>query len=103
LAGVGEPTIPHGGLLNIKTGFKGVCRVVELSTPLVLQWFAGLFGNAEIGLVLTKKNDKKKPAEIILHACAFMNYWAGLYNAELQGMLEDGVKVLLSYTYRALS
>jgi len=59
LAGVWEPTIPHGGLLNIKTGFKGVCRVVELSTPLVLQWFAGLFGNAEIGLVLTKKNDKK--------------------------------------------
>jgi len=32
-----------------------------------------------------------------------MNYWAGLYNAELQGMLEDGVKVLLSYAYRALS
>ena len=59
LAGVWEPTIPHRGLLNIKTGFKGVCRVVELSTPLVLQWFAGLFGNAEIGLVLTKKNDKK--------------------------------------------
>jgi len=102
LAGVWEPTIPHRGLLNIKTGFKGVCRVVELSTPLVLQWFAGLFGNAEIGLVLTKKMIKNS-AEIILHACAFMNYWVGLYNAELQGMLEDGVKVLLSYAYRALS
>ena len=32
-----------------------------------------------------------------------MNYWAGLYNAELKGMLEDGVKVMLSYAYRALS
>jgi len=45
----------------------------------------------------------KNPAEIILHAGAYMNYWAGLYNAELKGMLEDGVKVMLSYAYRALS
>ena len=45
----------------------------------------------------------KNPAEIILHAGAYMNYWAGLYNAEMKGMLEDGVKVMLSYAYRALS
>ena len=45
----------------------------------------------------------KNPAEIILHAGAYMNYWAGLYNAEMKGMLEDDVKVILSYAYRALS
>ena len=76
--------------------------MVEHSTPLAVQRSAGLFGNIETGRVLTKKMIKN-PAEIILHAGAYMNYWAGLYNAELKGMLEDGVKVMLSYAYRALS
>ena len=44
--------------------------MVELSTPLVLQWFAGLFGNAEIGLVLTKKMIKNS-AEIIFTCLCF--------------------------------
>ena len=40
------------------------------------------------------------PVEILIQACAFMNYWAGLYNAEFQEKLLDGVKVLLSCTHR---
>jgi len=45
----------------------------------------------------------KNPAEILMHVCAFMNYWAGLYNAEFQEKLMDGVKVLLSCTHRVLA
>jgi len=33
-------------------------------------------------------------AEILLYACSFMKFWAGLYNSDLQGRLIDGVKAL---------
>jgi hypothetical protein len=38
----------------------------------------------------------KHPAEVLLHACSLMNYWAGLYNEEFQGGLLEGVKALLA-------
>ena len=43
------------------------------------------------------------PVEILIQACAFMTYWTGLYNAEFQEKLLDGVKVLLSCAHRVLA
>jgi hypothetical protein len=44
----------------------------------------------------------RNPAEILIHACALMTYWAGLYSSEIQQKLIDGVKVLLSCAHRVL-
>ena len=45
----------------------------------------------------------KHPAEILIQASAFMKYWAGLYKAEFQEQLLDGVKALLSCAQRVLA
>jgi len=45
----------------------------------------------------------KHPAEILIQASAFMKYWAGLYKAEFQEQLLDGVKALLSGAQRVLA
>jgi spore maturation protein SpmA len=42
----------------------------------------------------------KHSAEIMIHACAFMTYWAGLFNAELQGGLIEGSKIMLAFAHR---
>ena len=44
----------------------------------------------------------RHPAEILLHACSFMNYWAGLYNSDFQGRLLEGVKVLMACAQKVL-
>ena len=45
----------------------------------------------------------RHPAEILFHACSFMNYWVGLYNSDFQGSLMEGVKVLMAYAQRVLA
>ncbi|PUZ49950.1 hypothetical protein GQ55_6G020400 [Panicum hallii var. hallii] len=45
----------------------------------------------------------KNPAEIIIHACALMSYWAGLDNSDFQVKLMDGVKVMLACAHRVLA
>ncbi|PAN21233.1 hypothetical protein PAHAL_3G451600 [Panicum hallii] len=45
----------------------------------------------------------KHPAEIIIHACALMSYWAGLYGAEMQSKIMEGVKVLLACAHKVLA
>jgi hypothetical protein len=32
---------------------------------------------------------------ILTHACSFMSYWSGLYGAELQDKLLEGIKVMM--------
>lgn len=62
------------------------------------------FGLAAICWAVWKATNKacfekkllKTPIEILTHACVFMQYWAGLYGADMQGKLLDGVKVLLA-------
>ena len=43
------------------------------------------------------------PAEIVCHACAFLNYWAGLHKEEIQSQIKDGVGLLLSLACQMLS
>lgn len=45
----------------------------------------------------------KHPAEILLHACAFLNFWTGLFKQDVQEQLAKGVKVLLSTACRILA
>ena len=45
----------------------------------------------------------KNPAEILSYACALMSYWAGLYGAEMQGKIVEGVKLLLSCASRMMA
>ena len=44
----------------------------------------------------------KNPAEIVIHACALMSFWADLYDAELQSKIMDSVKLVLSCAYKVL-
>ena len=69
------------------------------------------FGYAAICWAIWKCRNKavfdgktiRHPAEILFHACSFMNYWAGLYNSDFQGSLMEGVKVLMAYAQRVLA
>jgi hypothetical protein len=38
----------------------------------------------------------RSPIEIIIHAGAFMNYWAGLYKEDLQEKIAEGVRTLVA-------
>ena len=68
-------------------------------------------GFAEICWAIWKSRNKtcfdkkiiKNPAEILIHACALIEFWANLYNPELQGALIDGVKIILSCAHRVLA
>lgn len=45
----------------------------------------------------------KHPAEIVCHACAFMNFWTGLHKTNLQAQVMEGVKILLANACRILA
>ena len=45
----------------------------------------------------------KNPLEIVIHACALIEFWAGLYTPELQGQLAAGVNIILSWAHRVLA
>ena len=45
----------------------------------------------------------RNPAEIVIHACALMAFWAGLYTPELQDQLAVGMKFILSCAHRVLA
>ena len=69
------------------------------------------FGFAAVCWAIWKHRNKavfegkliKYSSEILIHACSFMSYWAGLYSVEFQGRVLDGVKTLLAYAHRALA
>ena len=45
----------------------------------------------------------RHPAEIMIHTCVFLKYWAGQHKEELQVGLLEGVKTLLACAHRALA
>jgi len=53
--------------------------------------------------VCFENNKLKHPAKIIIHACAFLSSWAGLYGADLRNKILEGGKVLLSCAYKVLA
>jgi hypothetical protein len=69
------------------------------------------FGFAAISWAIWKSRNKivfekkiiKHPAEIIMHACAFMFYWAGLFKPDFAGGVAEGDKVLLMMAYKILA
>jgi hypothetical protein len=68
---------------------------------LALQLSAGHCGKEETKLYL-KKRLIKHPAEIIVHACEFMSYWAGLFTPELQVDVAAGVDTMLAIAHKLL-
>ena len=45
----------------------------------------------------------KHPNGIILYTCALMTYWAGLYGADMQGKILEGVKILVSCVHKVMA
>ena len=45
----------------------------------------------------------KSPSEIIIHICAFLTYWAGLYNQKTQGKILEGVQALLACAHMVMA
>jgi hypothetical protein len=69
------------------------------------------FGLAAVCSAIWKARNKacfeqkyiKHPAEIVIHACALMKHWAGLYKKELQAQMTAGVGVFLAMASRLLA
>jgi hypothetical protein len=77
--------LPHGGVVY-HFGFAAVCWVIWKCRNRVIFY----------------KKIIKHPTEIILHACAYMLYWVGLFSADYQGDVEEGLKKILVFTHRIL-
>ena len=45
----------------------------------------------------------KHPTDIIIYACALMSYWAGLYGADMQSKILEGVKILVSCVHKVMA
>jgi hypothetical protein len=80
-----QTLIPNGKALHY-FGFASVCRALCKSR----------------NKVVFEKKIIKHPAEIILHACAFMSYWAGLFTPELQVDVAMGVDTMLAIAHKLL-
>lgn len=78
--------LPGGGLIHT-FGFVAICWTI---------WKAR-------NKACFDKKMIKHPAEILIHACALMNYWAGLYASHFQEIIIDGVKILISCAHRVLA
>jgi len=97
-----EQTIPQEIVNSINNGLGNGYLTDKPSITSVLRQFAGPSGNATIKQSLMP-NSTGTPAEILLHSCASMNYWAGLYTADFQGKLLEGVKTLLACAHKVLA
>ena len=53
--------------------------------------------------VCFEKKSLRNPVDILLYACALMTYWAGLYGADMQGRIVEGVKVLIACAHKVLA
>ena len=76
---------------NTKSVLLNGYLVEKLSILVVVQLSVGRYGNAETNQALTKKHIKS-PCEILILACSFLTYWAGLYNEVTQEKILVGVQ-----------
>lgn len=96
------------GANNIPVNIGQFWRWIELCLPNCK--YMHTFGLAAICWAIWKAWNKacfdkkliKHPAEIICHACAFMNFWRGLHKVDLQAQIAEGLKILLSSACRIL-
>ena len=45
----------------------------------------------------------KHPTDVLLFACALMSFWEGLYGADMQGKILEGVKILVSCVHKVMA
>jgi hypothetical protein len=53
--------------------------------------------------VFDKKKVIKHPTEIVLHACALLSYWAGLFTPEVRKVVVAGVNPMLAIAHKLLA
>ena len=93
---------------NIPDNYKQYKRWIDIWLPKSKS--AHHFGFAAVSWAIWKHKNKavfdnkmiRHPADILIHACVFLKYWAGLHKEELQVGLLEGVKTLLACAHRAL-
>ena len=62
-----------------------------------LRWwrrFVGLSGSSGIGLVLKKKKLINSHVDLVIYACVFIRYWAGLHGEDDRAVLQAGADTL---------
>jgi len=64
-------------------------------THLVWLQSFGQSRSAEIKFALTKE-PLRNPIDIVMHACSFMSYWAGVCNSLSHGTLLKGINIMMS-------
>jgi hypothetical protein len=98
---MGTATIP-GDLEQYRPWIQDVLLQGENTSLWIRNNLPGPSGRVETKLRL-KKKIIKHPAEIIVHAYAFMSHWAGLFSADFVGGITDGVKVMLALAHKILA
>ena len=88
--------------ISTKSGLPNGYVVEYPSILVVVQLSVGRYGNAETNQALTKKHIKS-PCEILILACSFLTYWAGLYNGATQEKILVGVQQLLACAHKVLA
>ena len=77
--------------ISTKSGLPNGYVVENPTILVVVQLSVGRYGNAGTNHALTKKH-LKSPCEILILACSFLTYWAGLYNEVTQEKILVGVQ-----------
>jgi hypothetical protein len=78
--------LPGGGMFH-SFGLAAICWVVWKTRN------SACFENKRI----------KHPADILCQACAYINFWTGLYKPEFQEQLAAGINVILTAAYKVLA
>lgn len=90
------------GAINIPNNIRRYWVWIDIHLPNSKHVHA--FGLAGICWAIWKARNKvcfdkkliKHPAEILCHACAFLNFWTCLHKTDFQAQIAEGIKILLS-------
>ena len=88
--------------ISTKSGLPNGYVVENPTILVVVQLSVGRYGNAETNQALTKKHIKS-PCEILILACSFLTYWAGMYKEVTHEKILVCVQQLLVCSHKVLA
>ena len=111
-----SPVIKAGwGIVAICLGATNVLGSIDQYWVWINKWFPNgkqvhTFGLAAICWAIWKTRNRscfqgkkvKHPAELVMYACSFMQFWAGLYKQDYQAQMVEGINTLLSMASRIM-